>query len=139
MPAVLNGDACPKRSCAPRQHRSTARGVISHGHVNHAAYVACVSSFEHKARGGRRWMHSVTGEYRWLEPKRVVGRNSLPHFPVQRIAQLGPKAAKTFINSSSNHDSHTLNGLTCGDRFMPVVKQAHGFPMQFGYTCPMSF
>ena len=84
-------------------------------------------------------MHSVTGEYGWLEPKRVVGGDPLPHFPVQRVAQLRPKAAKVLVNSSSDHESHTLKGLNRGDRFMPVVEQANGFPIQFRYAYPVPF
>jgi len=49
------------------------------------------------------------------------------------------KTTKLLVNEPSNGNGWALNELLNGDPRMPVVKQTGGFPVQLGYTHPMSF
>src|SRR6266487_3401476 len=108
--------------------------MISHRHLNHAAYLAYAPSVQHQIGGGGGRVHPVTGEYRGLEPKRIVRGNPLPHFPVQGISQLRTKTSHLFIYSSSDYNRRALNELTNSDLFVPDIGQAGGLSVEMRDT-----
>src|SRR6516225_7552987 len=93
-------------------------------HLNHAADFAQILGAQPQLGGGGGRVYSVTSEDGGLKPKGISGGNSLPHFPVQGIAQLRTKTAQFFINRSSDHNRRTLNELVNSDLFEPGIRQA---------------
>src|SRR5436305_12251492 len=95
--------------------------MISHRHLNHAAYLAYVPGVQPQLGGCGGRVHPVTSEYGGLEPKRILGGDQLPHFPVQRIMQFGTKTAHVFINSSQVYNRRAMNEMILSYYFIPGV------------------
>src|SRR6516162_3805906 len=97
-------------------------------HLNYAADFTQILGAQPQLGGGGGRVYSVTSE---------DGGNSLPHLPVQGIAQLRTKTAQFFINRSSDHNRRTLNKLVNSDLFEPGIRQAGRPSVEMRNTDPM--
>jgi hypothetical protein len=112
--------------------------VVSRCELDHLAHIAHIGGIELQARCGRAPVKSITREDGRLKANRELRGNSLPHLPINDVVKIRQKTAKLLVHASSNGNCWTLNQLLSRDLSVPVVQQTGGFPVQLGYTNPMS-
>jgi len=97
---------------APSDSSSYRLGEKSGGMLDAPENLDEVRASQALTAGFRCRMHSIAREWLWIIPDRVSEGETLPHIPVECVAEPGVEAAKRFVNIPADNYGGTLDAQT---------------------------